>query len=76
MISLSSISLYNSIAVITLEDNLAHTYMIDLLIDKDNSLPVGYCAFVVPYNEEILKICKDLKIDLIVLVRILKTYWS
>ena len=55
MISLSSISLYNSIAVITLEDNLAHTYMIDLLIDKDNSLPVGYCAFVVPYNEEILK---------------------
>ena len=41
MIKLSGISLYNSVAVITLKDNLAHQYLFELEIDDDNSTPVG-----------------------------------
>ena len=55
MIKLSGISLYNSVAIITLQDNLAHQYMFELEIDNDNSTPVGYAQFSFPYNKEILK---------------------
>ncbi len=55
MIKLSGISLYNSVAVITLKDNLAHQYLFELEIDDDNSTPVGYAQFAVPYNRQILK---------------------
>lgn len=55
MINLSSISLHNSVGIITLEDNLAHTYMIDTYVDVDNSLPVGYAQVIFPYNRDILQ---------------------
>ena len=44
-----------NIAIITLNDNLIHTYSSEIMWQHDNSVPLGTAEIVIPYSEQINK---------------------
>ena len=46
------IQLESDIAVITLDDNLTHTYFSKLEWEKDNSMPIGIAKLTMPYDPQ------------------------
>ena len=48
----SGIQLEMDIAVITLEDNMTHTYFSKFEWEKDNSTPIGMAKITMPYDEQ------------------------
>lgn len=55
MVSLTDISLNNTLGIITLDDNLVHRYCTSIQWEKDNATPVGIAKVTMPYNMQILK---------------------
>ena len=55
MVSLTSISLNNSIGIITLDDNTVHKYFTKIIWEQDNDTPTGYAQATIPYHEDLLK---------------------
>ena len=49
------IQLESDIAVITLDDNISHTYCSKIKWEKDNKVPIGTAQLIMPYSEEIEK---------------------
>ena len=55
MVSLTSISLNNSIGIVTIEDETVHKYFTNIWWEQDNDTPVGYAQVKAPYDPQILK---------------------
>lgn len=49
------ISLETDICIITLDDNLTHTYCHKIKWEKDNKAPIGIAHIIMPYSDEIAK---------------------
>ena len=49
------ISLETDICIITLDDNLTHTYCHKIKWEKDNKAPIGIARVIMPYSDEIAK---------------------
>lgn len=47
------VTLESDISVITLSDNINHTYCSKIKWEKDNALPISVAQLIMPYNEEI-----------------------
>lgn len=50
-----NIQLESDIAIITLEDNISHTYCSQIKWEKDNKAPIGTARVIMPYSDEIAK---------------------
>ena len=48
MVSLTSISLNNSIGIVTIEDETVHKYFTNIWWEQDNDTPVGYAQGKAP----------------------------
>lgn len=55
MVTLTDISLNNTLGIITLDDNLVHKYCTSIQWEKDNATPVGIAKVTMQYDAQILK---------------------
>ena len=53
--SFQGIQLESDIAVITLDDNISHTYCSEVKWEQDNKAPVGTARLIMPYSTDIEK---------------------
>lgn len=51
--SVNNMMLENDISVITVDDNINHTYCSKIRWDKDNFLPIGTAQLTMPYSKDI-----------------------
>ena len=51
--SINNMMLENDISVITVDDNINHTYCSKIRWDKDNFLPIGTAQLIMPYSKDI-----------------------
>lgn len=51
--SVNNMMLENDISVITVDDNINHTYCSKIRYDKDNFLPIGTAQLTMPYSKDI-----------------------
>lgn len=51
--SINNMMLENDISVITVDDNINHTYCSKIRWDKDNFLPIGTAQLTMPYSKDI-----------------------
>ena len=51
----NNVTLETDVTVITLDDNLTHTYFSELSWEKDNAIPMGIAKIIMPYSESIEK---------------------
>ena len=53
--SFQGVQLESDIAVITLDDNISHTYCSKIKWEQDNYLPIGIAKIIMPYSSDIAR---------------------
>lgn len=73
MVSLTDVSLNNSIGIITVDDNTVHKYFTHIWWEQDNDTPVGYAQAKTAYHPDILKYWATYNGMIVIHAQLLKT---